>query len=286
MKKIVIGIIIAALVGIVIYNYLPRKTLNKDMLSNKTQITSSTTSEEGMSLPIKDKEVDELSLVEKSTITVEQIIKDYKLKWNPFGIKNELIDTYKSNEIYKMLLDYKLCSAVKEKKRDICNDLPSDNNRSRLDSPKEACFYKYDTFMLTAISSGKTKKDEKICKDYMSTHKFKDELSVGDFCNAVSNGYENFCASVKKIISDNYKINKLCKGLPERKEDIRDIDIKNLYILQSSLKNGNIKTCPKEYKSICSQFIYNDDSCEVLKGELVNKYRNYLLDALKKQNSL
>jgi len=60
---------------------MPRKILNEDMLSNKTQVTSSTTSEEGIPLPIKDKEVDELSLVEKSTITVERIIKDYKLKW-------------------------------------------------------------------------------------------------------------------------------------------------------------------------------------------------------------
>jgi hypothetical protein len=270
MKKWIIISILIIFAGIIFQKYAHKEdNRNKPVVYNVEKSTASENT--GINLP-HDEEPGKVC-----NKNVENILADYNKKWTdePRKYNNSMIDIAEAEHIKDLVVSYKLCQALSQKNRDICNTLPGGRNKpGDIDAMRQLCYARYDDFILISSIINKTL-DEGICKSYMDSHKFGNDLTTRQFCSAISDGFPNFCSNLEKIYKDKNKLIKKCyPAFPKKIEDVKDIETKKIYLLEKALLNVNPESCPDSYKPMCLKYLSKDFSCDTLEKKISGEYCN------------
>lgn len=268
MKKWIIISVLVIFAGIILQKYTGKDAGKNESMTYDLQ--KSTVSENiGINLPPKE---------EKSSVcikNIKDIMGDYNKKWtdNPKKYNNSMIDITEADRIRDSIVSYKLCQALSEKNRDICNSLPDGKTKTGdISTMRQLCYARYDDFVLIMSIINKTL-DDGICKNYMFSHNFGNELTTKQFCTAISDGFSNFCSNLEKIYKDKNKIARKCyPAFPKNIEDVRDLEVKKIYLLERALSEKNPELCPDSYKTLCLRYLSSDFSCEAAEKKISEEY--------------
>jgi len=277
MKKILAGIVVILMVGILVFRYLDR--VRTEMALQAPAVTSAEGPEGApMGIPLPDRDYVRLSSgVSYETPlqfgdcvkSVKDVTVDYEDMCDEVNGKMGKKKSFSKEDIKAastLMSEYYSCKALASRDIKYCEGLS--NNGSTVFTPRYVCKEKYNFLSYLGYMAGKTE-NKTPCLEYLTADRRKGlKLSAGEICAAAPKGLPELC---ENLFANPLKNS--CRGHFPKSES--DCDKSNprcleMLVLYGAFKSGDPARCPKEYREFCEAFLNKDEApCSAMKSRLL-----------------